>query len=103
MSKKETVSNPKKETVSNLEKEPKATQKIVEVPAPPTIQLGDLVRDVTSGYEGLVISITAHLFGDPSVQLQQYEQHRKEYKEPIWLSGKQLRMVEKGAAQRMMG
>jgi hypothetical protein len=71
--------------------------------SPPSIEIGDLARDVVSGYEGIVIGIANYLFGSPSVQLQQYEAHRKEYKEPIWFSGAQLKLVRKAEAQRVMG
>ena len=78
--------------------------KPVEVaPIPPTIELGDLVRDVTSGYEGIVIGITAYLFGDASVQLQRYLQHRPEYEKPLWFNGRQLKLIRKAEAQKVMG
>lgn len=82
---------------------PKEVQEVKTPPTPPSIELGDLARDVTSGYEGIVIGISAYLFGSPSVQLQQYEAHRKEYKEPIWFSGAQLKLIRKAEAQRVMG
>lgn len=72
-------------------------------PVPLTIELGDLVRDVTSGYEGIVIGISAFLFGDSSVQLQRYSEERTTYKEPLWFNGRQLKLIEKAKAQKVMG
>ena len=72
------------------------------IPAPPTIELGDLVRDVTSGYEGIVIGIAAYLFKDASVQLQRYTADRTSYKEPLWFNGRQLKLVRKAEAQKVM-
>lgn len=82
---------------------PKEVQEVKTPPTPPSIELGDLVRDVTSGYEGIVIGIAAYLFGDATVQLQQYEPHRKEYKKPLWFNGRQLKLIEKAKIQKVMG
>lgn len=78
-------------------------QPVQEIQKPLSIELGDLVRDVTSGYEGIVIGIAAYLFGDVTVQLQQYEEHRKAYKEPLWFNGRQLKLLKKAEAQKVMG
>jgi hypothetical protein len=83
--------------------EPEVIQAVETAAKLPSIEIGDLARDVVSGYEGIVIGIANYLFGSPSVQLQQYEAHRKEYKEPIWFSGAQLKLIRKAEAQRVMG
>ncbi len=94
----------KKNKVSKVTgEEIKPTEPLEVAPAPPSIELGDLVRDVTSGYEGIVIGIAAYLFGDSSVQLQRYVEHRKEYKKPLWFNGRQLKLLKKAEAQKVMG
>lgn len=70
---------------------------------PPSIELGDLVRDVTSGYEGIVIGIAAYLFGDSQVQLQRYVVNNTRYEDPLWFNGKQLKLLKKSYAQAVMG
>lgn len=76
---------------------------VQEIQKAPSIELGDLVREVTSGYDGIVIGIAVYLFSDSSVLLQQCKPGRTKYEEPIWINGKSVKLLDKNYAAKVMG
>ncbi len=76
---------------------------VQEIQKPPSIEMGDLVREVASGFDGIVVGISVYLFGDSHVLLQKHIVGREEYKEPIWVSGKGVRLLTKNYAAKVMG